>query len=566
MNPEKVPESTQLSVRLYRPDGSVQATLNFKSLRLSYPLRDALYRGFLAVFGHTSTSSQRATFLQVAKFAQFLNDSELSLAVPLPWDTLPRFRRWLAWSRLNSTSAGSVLNTITALLAYCERSCPNILAADVRLKIEKFRPAPVRHYEALSEEAVKIILKCCHRDIEEIEERLAPTSVMRANFRAAWATVEGGEGGDADLIKTLLLLGNGFPPTLDVIAASKGNLKRMVGNLGGLRKLYRRLVPFYDDIFPFYLAVLIQTSGNPASIKNINRDCIRQHPLRDDLERVVWDKPRARREQRVEMPINRPWSAANIIRRLCALNECVIPMYVQRDREKAFLAFRFTRREIAIPELSGFERLKDAFEKRHGLPNFTLSSVRRAGAIAHYRARNRIADAQMRLDHQSLQTTSLYLDGNQVGDAHDEVIHHYQGLLMRACLKSDCATSSSSVTGEGERYAETVFGFTCADPFAGLAEGSQRGSRCLQFQKCATCPGAVIPLDDPTIVARLLTAYSALEDARARALQEGWMPRFDKLYETTVRVLKNDILPAITDAVRQLAERKVDKRRIPRLE
>jgi hypothetical protein len=88
----------------------------------------------------------------------------------------------------------------------------------------------------------------------------------------------------------------------------------------------------------------------------------------------------------------------------------------------------------------------------------------------------------------------------------------------------------------------------------------------LQFQKCATCPGALIPLDNVEVVGRLLSAFAALGNARERAIKEGWMLRFKAHYETTWQVLAEEILPAVSEDIKQRAMQLVDERRIPSLE
>lgn len=551
--------------QLLYSDGSVRTILNFADLGLAEQLSAAFRNGFIALYGHTTVTSQRQSWGNVRKFAKFLCSTGMDARLPLPLDVLLQFHTWLTASGLTALNAQKILNASASLLAYCARNAPQLLPKGMLFKVERFEPCPINHRKTIPEDAVKNILRCCQKDIEGIESRVATWK------RLSNCLVEVGKDGDeakhSFLIRELLALGNGYLPDMKVILAAKRNLKKRVLEAGGIRQISRQMYLCIEDIFPFYLAILIQTSGNASSIREMPRDCIRPHPLRDDLERVVWQKPRAHKEQWVDMPIDRPWSAANLVRRLGVLNQCIIPKCTARDQDKLFVAFRLTRGPLALPSIAGLESLKVQFEKRHDLPHFTFSSIRRSGAKAHHRAAGSIHGAQARLNHVSIETTAHYVDVEEMADSHDRLINRYQGLLLEASISgARPAPTERRELDAIERHAETVFGFGCIDPFAGLAEGSVRGTLCMQFQKCATCPGAVIPLDDVLVVARLLSANLALKNARERAMQEGWMPRFMKLYEPTRQVLTNQILPAVTDAIRLRALEMVDNRRIPRLE
>jgi hypothetical protein len=557
-----------LSIPLFYPDGNVRTVLQFANLGIGEPLTAALRSGFIALYAHTASSSQIQLFFHVRRFAKFIC-SMGGGKEPLPPDILAQFRSWLAKNGLKPSGITSNLNKVVSLLEYCERNSPHLLSKAMRFNFEPFEvdvaeTYPIKDRNNLSEDDVKSILRCCYQDIENTERRLEVGKRLRDG------TANGEDGFDEktlSIIRDLLVLGNGFLPTMNVILAAKKCLKRRVVEAGGVEKISRLLYPCCEDMLPFYLAVLIQTSGNPWSISAMTRDCIKPHPLRDDLERVAWKKPRARKEQWVDMPIGRSWSAANIVRRLCFLNECILPRCIARDQDKVFLAFRCTCGPLRQISASGLHLMKRQFEKRHDLTSFSFVAIRRAGARAHHGASGSIRGAQVRLNHASLETTARYVDMEEMADAHDRLIHRYQGLLIATSLQGEkTSLRGSEPPHVTERHAETVFGFECRDPFAGVAEGSARGALCMQFQKCATCPGAVILLDDIQIVARLLSASAALEDARERALQEGWMERFVKLYEPTRQILAIQILPGVTEAIRKRAAASVDIRRIPRLE
>ncbi|WP_155768276.1 site-specific integrase [Burkholderia vietnamiensis] len=516
--------------------------------------------GFIAAFGHTSTSAQRQSFNCVRKFASFLRATGAATELPLPASVAFDLRDWLETAGLAASTSQSILNVSLSILDYCERNAPHLLSRGTRLTVERFASEPPKLRPVLSENTLKAILTCCYKEIESVEQKLSMGRRLLAGVVATEA-----EAVQAQVISELLRLGHGSMPSKNMLSHS---LRHRVALLGGMRGISRSIWLCPRDLLPFYLALLIQTSGNPDSIFNINRNCLVPHPLRDDLERVVWTKPRAHREQHIEAPVGRPWSAPNIVRRLIVVNENLIEKCDEREKRSLFIAYRCTQKSPAVPTISLIHLMLKEFIKSNSLPEFTFSSVRRAGATAHYRATGSAQAAKKRLNHESISTTARYIDSDLRRDRHDLVIRRFQGLIVQASLApaSESRLSKPSLSSTPNKITETVFGFQCRDPFSGVAEGSSPGNLCLQFQKCATCPGALIPLDNVAVVAKLLAAHSALEEAHMRALNEGWIARFQLLYEPTRRILVDEILPSLSEGVRKRAKSIMDERIIPRLE
>lgn len=556
----RIPKSDEYSVPLSNSEGSVAALLRFDKLGLAEPLAAALAAGFIAVYGHTSIEAQRQSFNCVRKFASFLKETGAAAKLPLPATVAFDLRDWLEATGLAVSTSQSILNANLALLEYCERNVPQLLSRGTRLTVERFAPEPPRHKVVLSEDVLKEILANCYREIEAVEQKLSVGRRLLAGDAESPS-----EAMQAKVIGQLLLLGRGGMPTKDMLSHS---LRRSVGSLGGMREISRSIWICPRDLLPFYLAILIQTSGNQDSIFNLSRNCIVSHPLQDDLERVVWQKPRAHREQHVEAPLGRPWSAPNLIRRLIVANENLIVRCDGSQKNKLFVSYRCTQKKPAVPSISLMHVLLKEFIQYHSLPEFTFSSMRPASATAHYRATGSMLDAKKRLNHTFVSTTARYADTALRRDHHDLVIQRFQGLIVEASFapRGDATLPKSHLSAPVDPPVETVFGFQCRDPFRGIAEGSSPGNLCLQFQKCASCPGALIPLDNVAVVAKLLAAHAALEDAHKRALNEGWEARFQSLYEVTRKVLVDEILPAVSHAIRERAELAMDVRLIPRLE
>jgi hypothetical protein len=347
VRPPDKPDDSPLVVQIFDIAGEVSSTFRFDTLGLAEPLALNLRNGFVATFGHTSLSSQRHSWRCIQKFAAFMRETGIATEIPLPSNVAFDLRSWLVATSLSLSNMQAVLNTALAILAYCERNSPHLLSRGTRLAVDNFSGVQPSHRPVLSAEIVKHIISFCHQEIAEIECRLAQGHRLMTNRPQSEM-----EAHQAALVGELLELGNGSMPLQAAIGNAGMNLSRRVATAGGLRKISRMLWPCPDAIFPFYLAMVIQTGGNPSSVLNMKRDCVIAHPLRDDLERVVWDKPRAHREQRAEAPIGRPWSAPSLARRVMEVNKNLVATCSARDGDKLFIAYRLPGKKPGVADAS----------------------------------------------------------------------------------------------------------------------------------------------------------------------------------------------------------------------
>ena len=93
----------------------------------------------------------------------------------------------------------------------------------------------------------------------------------------------------------------------------------------------------------------------------------------------------------------------------------------------------------------------------------------------------------------------------------------------------------------------------CRDLLGGIANDSEKGKICKQFYGCSTCPGAIVILDDPRIVGKLLKTVEALEEGKFNSLSQGWSLRFKAVYEPTLNILKLEILPKVSPDILKIA-------------
>ena len=166
-----------------------------------------------------------------------------------------------------------------------------------------------------------------------------------------------------------------------------------------------------------------------VALRLLARSCIEPHAVRTDLERLVWDKPRACSEQSADFPVGRAWSAPNLVRRMCALNQDLVSS--ARSEEAALV---FIARGKAGCRVISWQSIHDClaeFLHRHALASFHLSDLRRAGAKLHHVAGRSIRAAKMRLNHADVGTTQRYTSAADLQAQHDHTILRFQGVLLR---------------------------------------------------------------------------------------------------------------------------------------
>lgn len=530
------------ALEIYRDNNDQPGSVyDFEKIGFSKNVAKALVRAFVALQGSNSLESQRAYWIQVKRFGNFAR-ATFGRPERLPANCLDKFNEWMALQGLGIRSIGSTYNSIVRILKWCFRNIPDVVDPKIRMDRLPYASQAKRslaHTEQVPDEAlVRQILSACYSEIEEIERRIFDIRLLSISSEASELV---------NLLKLLLHHGGGVFPNqaqLLKVPGSKAILARLRSH-GGLMGISGQYYLSMRDVFPFYLAILTQTSGNPQSLLYAEQDCIVGVPMRMDLERVVWDKARAGREQAPDFPKDKEWAAPNIVRRIKLLNEELRPLASPKSTNRLFLC-RSQHSHVTAPCWQTIHNCFRDFRKRHDLPKFDLRSLRFAGAKLHHRAARSLAAAKQRLQHASDITTQTYTPLDDIRDVHDRAILRFQGLLLSESQKFALNTISADELYSSMASAETLFGFGCKDPLGGIASGSRKGETCLHFHQCATCSGAMIVVDDPACVARLIRSSDHLVQERDRAMKEGWSRRFEMLYAPTLAILQRDILPSIS--------------------
>lgn len=553
------------SLELLDEHGHLISKFNLAGYELPEKLIRELFRAMLSEFGHTALETQRQVFRCIRKFVIFLKETCAQVDLPLRPTTPTEYHQWLANANLVGATAQSHQNVIFALLKWLQRNSPGVISARAGFFSPNFQRTKPNLRKPLSEETVRKVLSACYKEIEEVEARWAlGDRLLRGESR------DSKEEELASLLCDLLKIGGGHIPGQIALNRAGNNLARRVVALGGLTCLKALIYVSPEAMFPFYLAVMCQTAGNPFPIARIQCDCIEPHPIREDIEVLLWNKPRSRSEQRAEFPRSKQWSAPSIVRKYLRVSKYTREHFV-KGRNKAHLFIALPRRGFAIgrvPCAQLMHVLLDDFISRHNIDNFDFKDLRIFSASAHKATSGGIFAAKKKLNHRSLRTTEKYINPIDVAPVYDKFIQKFQGRIIS--LTRDGANTSPecqlSLEEGKETAASTVFGFDCSDPYSGISGRSRRGELCVDFTGCATCAGAVIPTDDPVVISRLISAKLALGSAQSRSIKEGWAARFNRVYLPTLSILENDILPAVSQSVLAEATLLANARGIPFLE
>jgi hypothetical protein len=547
--------------RLVDETGHLIAIFDLSALDISIVIANGLLRAHAAEYGHRTIETQRQAHTSIRKFILFLQEAELQNIVPLPATVGQSFHVWLGKTGLANSTLASVQQVVMVILKWCARNSSDSVSNDLIVRVPRFLRQKPKEKRTVDKDTIKIVLSKCYSKIEKIEARLA---MGRTLIDGTYEDKPENQSLAATL-KDLLQIGKGSIASQNIVHRSGLSLSRRVEEGGGL-VFFRRLIDVTtEDIFPFYLAIVVLTAGNPQAIRYLRRSCIEPHPLRDDLELMSWEKPRSSSEQRRDFSKGKAWSAPSIVRRLMVLNENLLTDCRPATREFVFVG-RGTRE--ASPTLISIQSLHNYladFLKESDLPNFDFKDFRSTAATSLYAQFGEIRIPQKHLNHKFSATTSMYANVQNIPLVIYEKIEKFQGVMVRGNVGQDSVPSDNGdVNGHG--ISETVFGFGCKDPFAGADGVTPIGQRCLNFTSCSSCKGCVIPLDDPEIISKILAAKVALERGKHKAASHGWMDRFDLLYSDTLDLIERSVLPSVSASVLERASEMIGRQNIPDIE
>ena len=529
----------------------VRSTLiDFASLGLPADVTHALADAFWQHFGVRDDRSLLVLWAHMKVFGQFaLDTAALASLADVHRGLLVLYVEWLngrrrangqPWSK--STCAGAY-TALRKLLQWLERCRPGVLGP----MEYPYNPFPWRNRDTagvrkLPAAQLRAVLKACEREIAAIRARRADFAQERAAHRGPVGSPDASR---LDLVAAIEQRYAGIIPTWNRLrSAGDLDVLRGLNKFGGTTEIAPLLYPDSRSLLPYYLAILIHTAGNPEPIAALTTDCLQPLPLLEDRQMLVWAKRRAGQMQRRSFSTNDPDEPPALVREIMA--------YTEPLRRHAPVALR--RRLFLFYGLSGISGLSAAFAKtmirsefivRHGLPHFSLASIRPSVLSAFYRASGDLLKVKTVANHRSVATTIRYVDTPQVQAEHRARVAALQSTFL-GHIEQPAARKAREVPRPSPPRADaavSMFGFDCKDPFAGIAAGARRGSLCTNFLGCFTCPNAIIP-DDPRTLARLLQARDHLRAAAASLHPARWQA----IYAPSLQILEQDILARFSAA------------------
>ncbi|OWJ63672.1 hypothetical protein BWR60_28675 [Inquilinus limosus] len=547
-----VPEDISSVVVFRDPWGEIAKRFELSELGLPADVTMLLGAAFKGHHAGSSHDTQRGCWRALRIFATFAHeDGGIASAADLSSAMVGRYMAWLdrqpgqrggGWS---APSRANLLSALRQLIDWTKRHAPERLPSRIDFPYNPYplcNPEPRRK---LDEAVLKSILQAAYEEIDEAWERFE-------TGRRILATRAAVEGADAELcrfVRTIAKAGNGVVPAAKDTGIGGSTFNRR----GGLRALAGYLHLTLDHLPAFFLAVAIQTAGNPDALRRLRRDCQSPHPLDEHRAMIDWGKPRAgmkvKRAQRRSFDRRRPYAAPNLIDRLLAMTAPLAAQARPQDRELLFLIKSEKTHGVGVVVpgtlASGIKRFivranariaiwnRAAPERRREpLPDFAAAFLRGSAATRVYTAsQGDLIAAQALLNHARIDTTERYVRSPDARRLQTETIARAQALMIgwitgEANDKADAAPEPMRVT--------VPFGHDCLNPLA----GDRPGRPCSRLGACLRCPGLVVPLDAEHL-ARILQAIEVLEAARLTLDPARWA----LIYSPSHRILVDDILP-----------------------
>jgi hypothetical protein len=544
--------------RLDAPRRLRNTVLDFRTLHLPRDVARALCEAFWHRIGAGRLQTIFDHWARLRLFGRFNEETHaLQSLTDLRGDILLRYVEWLNTQRtargspLGKATRSSTYTSLYKLLQWLVRCRPGLLGSiDWPINPFPWRNRDTRGRRALSAAQVREILKACEHDIAQIRLMRERGRQLIQSARAAGATYMTSPGALLDVIDKHF--GGVLPPT-PILYRTHNHLNRYLVKHGGVDVIEPYLYPNAHGLFPYYLAIVLHTAGNSQAIADMPIDCLQALPLLDDRELLVWEKPRARSVQRRSFRTSDPFAPPALVRDVIEWTRRLRSRVPIDQRDRLFL-MKTSRGPTAATRIK-FEGPLGRFIALHHLKPFSLSSLRPSVLTALYRSTGDLRAVKEMANHASLSTTVSYVQGPEVAA---------QNGLRMAALQSALLGHIESPANGGPGQAPSarpadpplagtavsMFGFSCKDPFSGVAPGTRRGELCTNFLACLSCPNAIIPTDAPTL-ARLLHARDHLLAAAAHLHPARW----EAIYAPQLRILEQDLLPRFPARDRQEAER-----------
>jgi len=530
----------------------------------------------------SSAATRTSRWFALRVFGRFLGeDAQVGCAADLDTATIRRFITWLAkpanGRRRSVKSQAGQLGMVRPILNRAIADNPGLFAPNLSVPNNAIPLAGSQRLpqKRLTPAQMRSLLAACYAAIDAAWDKFqygqAVIALPELPPRPSWR----GEGLDR-WIWRLHRANDGLSPG--------GNGMRRLGfNSKGLPKAHRiASIEGYlhittDALTAFYIALLIQTAANVGPLRQIKRDCLVAHPLERHRIMVEWTKPRAgrkvKRMQRRSFDNRRPNAAPRLIEKLLAMTAPLLPHVQRSQRDRLFLhrflmttgrnerehnAGQIAQATLRWAMLRFYERQNAAIalwnqahpdKRRPFLPDFSPKLFRSSMASAHYTAsQGDIMAAKSVLNHVSVATTDIYVDGEAVRRLERDTIGRLQSLMITWVRGESGSDRPQDKEPSTSAPVTVLFGHDCLRP---TDDGHARpGHVCPKLGGCLTCPGLIVPIN-PDHLARIVQAIRHLESARKRIDPI----RFGLFYAPSLQVLTQDLLSAFPPEMMPDADR-----------
>ena len=526
-----VPPLDDTRVVMFRGD-----TRRYDLVKLAMPadITTFLHRAFIGHYTTKQTCSQRNVWDALKSFGRFTaHDGSVRSMHDMTTAMVNRYKIWLdaqvnrRGEPFTPVTKHHKMSVLRQLVDWTKRNQPESLPARIDFPYNPFPDRQCKPRPCLSAAQLKVILRAAYEEVDDAWNRFQTGQKILASA----GPVEGCHLSLCECVRIMSAVGGGVMPTTLELLAKKVNITTVNRN-GGLRiaASYLHLTP--EKLASFFVAIAIQTAGNPEALRQLRHNCQVPHPLDENRITIDWSKGRAggnkKRAQRRSFDRRLAYAAPILIDRVLAMTEPLRMHAEPESRDSLFLVKsektgqvievaagtlgtlvkRFVARanaRIAIWNEAAPERHREA------LPDFAAAFLRGSVATEHYKSSGGdILAVQEILNHQNAHTTDAYVRGPEVLRIQTETIARLQGLMIAWVTGADSPPPKlDAVVGE---RASAPFGHDCLNPLAGIASGSQEGKLCPRFGGCLRCPCLVIPLD-AVHLARILQAKAAFEVA-----------------------------------------------------
>ena len=534
-----------------------RTVIDFSSLALPREVRRALAEAFWSHFGPRSAQQIITLWAQLRFFIRFVTESaSLRRLSDINDELIARYIEWLNGQRRadgkpwTQSARAAAYNTLRSLLRWLARCRPGLLS-EVNFP---FNPFPWRNRDSgrvarLPASQLRAILRACERDI-------AALRALRERGERERIACRNGDS-SAHLGAVLKLIERDYdglvPPINSLSAAGHSRLRLGLIRCGGYRQVEPYLYPRPESLLPYYVALLIHTAGNPQPIAELSCECLRPIPLLDDREMLIWEKRRAAAMQRRTFRTDDPFGPPVLVREILGWTRTLRP-HASAGVGARLLIFKSAQGINAWSTGLAKYLIRTDFLVRHGLPHFSLASIRSSVLTSVYRASGDLHQVKAVANHRQISTTIRYVQAPEVDAEHRARIATLQqaflGHIGRSHSQPKPSNDSRRLRARATMpagSAVSMFGFDCKNPLEGIAPGTRRGELCTNFLGCFTCPNAVIRADAGSL-ARLLQARDHLKAAADYIHPMRW----EAIYAPPLRILEDDILTHFTRA--ELAE------------